>query len=285
MKRPILTFFAFLLEPLVAFAAQPASAKPDGDPTAGMRAKPIHIEIDAPVPHDLPSELMLQNDEAGGYAVTFLIRGRGLTGLNGRSLRITSATVAGTDISKDESGQDSWSFGPFPHVSEDGTSATFEVRVSPGAKRVKSGVPVLHGSIAATSATGRETKIVTISTAPGSSAELGPVKVSIPAADDKGAKKPSQHAGGQGDGGNAEMATAIFGGMLGGGGEKGLKLEVTGDASSLASIVVVVDDGELEPRSWMNVGHTTYGFPPVKGDTVQVKADFWTGQRTETVSF
>ena len=285
MKRPILAFFAFLFAPLAGLAVQPASAKPDDAPTSGMRAKPIHIEIDAPVPQDLPSELMLQNDEDGVYAVTFLIRGRGLTGIDRRSLRITSATVNGTDISKDESGQDAWSFGSFPHVSEDGTAATFEVRVSPGAKRVKSGVPVLHGSIVATSATGRETKIVTISTVPGFSAELGPVKVSIPAAAEKGVKKPLKQAGGQRDSGNAEMAATIFGGMLGEGGEQGLKLEVSGDASSLASIVVVVDNEELEPRSWMNVGHTTYGFPPVKGDTVQVKADFWTGQRTETVSF
>ena len=80
-------------------------------------------------------------------------------------------------------------------------------------------------------------------------------------------------------------AAAFLGGMFGGGGD-GFDLEVTGDGSALATLVLVVDGKDVEPRSWMNFGRgTTYGFPAVKGDTVRVKAEFCTGQRTETVSF
>ena len=98
----------------------------------------------------------------------------------------------------------------------------------------------------------------------------------------------AQQAAAAGDGGEegeAAMAAAFLGGMFGGGGD-GFDLEVSGDGSALASIVLVVDGEDVEPRSWMNFGRgTTYGFPAVKGDTVRVKAEFWTGRRTETVSF
>ena len=295
---------AVLLAPAAAPSAQPTGAKP-GAPAAGMRARPVHIEIDAPLPKDLPSDLMLGNNASGGYAVTYLVRGKGISGIDGDSLRIASATVGGADVAKDDRGRDAWSFGPFPRVADDGSAATFEVRGKPGAGRVKSGVPVLHGSIDVTCATGRETKTAALSVKPGSTAQLGPIQVTVPAdedEDDGGADDANAGAafaemiaqqagaagedGGDDDGGNAEMAAALLAGMFGGGGGSGFDLEVTGDGSALATLVLVVDGKDVEPRSWMNFGRgTTYGFPAVKGDTVRVKAEFWTGQRTETVSF
>ena len=294
---------AVLLAPAAAPSAQPTGAKP-GAPAAGMRARPVHIEIDAPLPKDLPSGLMLGNNASGGYAVTYLVRGKGISGIDGDSLRIASATVGGADVAKDDRGRDAWSFGPFPRVADDGSAATFEVRGKPGAGRVKSGVPVLHGSIVVTCATGRETKTASLSVKPGSTAQLGPIQVTVPTdgeEDDGGADDANAGAafaemiaqqagaagedGGDDDGGNAEMAAALLAGMFGGGGD-GFDLEVTGDGSALATLVLVVDGKDVEPRSWMNFGRgTTYGFPAVKGDTVRVKAEFWTGQRTETVSF
>lgn len=294
---------AVLLAPAAAPSAQPTGAKP-GAPAAGMRARPVHIEIDAPLPKDLPSDLMLGNNASGGYAVTYLVRGKGISGIDGDSLRIASATVGGADVAKDDRGRDAWSFGPFPRVADDGSAATFEVRGKPGAGRVKSGVPVLHGSIVVTCATGRETKTAALSVKPGSTAQLGPIQVTVPTdgeEDDGGADDANAGAafaemiaqqagaagedGGDDDGGNAEMAAALLAGMFGGGGD-GFDLEVTGDGSALATLVLVVDGKDVEPRSWMNFGRgTTYGFPAVKGDTVRVKAEFWTGQRTETVSF
>ena len=289
---------AVLLAPAAAPSAQPTGAKP-GAPAAGMRARPVHIEIDAPLPKDLPSDLMLGNNASGGYAVTYLVRGKGISGIDGDSLRIASATVGGADVAKDDRGRDAWSFGPFPRVADDGSAATFEVRGKPGAGRVKSGVPVLHGSINVTCATGRETKTAALSVKPGSTAQLGPLKVTVPADEDEDdggganagaafAEMIAQQAAAGGDGGEegeAAMAAAFLGGMFGGGGD-GFDLEVTGDGSALATLVLVVDGKDVEPRSWMNFGRgTTYGFPAVKGDTVRVKAEFWTGQRTETVSF
>ena len=277
-------------------------AKP-GAPAAGMRARPVHIEIDAPLPRDLPSDLMLGNNDGGGYAVTYLVRGKGISGVDKDSLRISSATVGGADISKDERGRDAWSFGPFPRIADDGSAATFEIRVRPGAGHIKSGVPVLHGSIGVECATGREAKTATLSTKPGSTAQLGPLKLTVPADEDEDdggganagaafAEMIAQQAGAAGedggddDGGNAEMAAALLAGMFGGGGGSGFELEVSGDGSALATLVLVVDGEEIEPRSWMNFGRgTTYGFPAVKGGTVRVKAEFWTGRRTETVSF
>lgn len=293
---------AVLLAPAAAPSAQPTGAKP-GAPAAGMRARPVHIEIDAPLPKDLPSGLMLGNNASGGYAVTYLVRGKGISGIDGDSLRIASATVGGADVAKDDRGRDAWSFGPFPRVADDGSAATFEVRGKPGAGRVKSGVPVLHGSIVVTCATGRETKTAALSVKPGSTAQLGPIQVTVPTdgeeddgeADDANAgaafaEMIAQQAGAAGEDGGEEgeaaMAAAFLGGMFGGGGGSGFELEVSGDGSALATLVLVVDGKDVEPRSWMNFGRgTTYGFPAVKGDTVRVKAEFWTGQRTETVSF
>ena len=170
---------AVLLAPAAAPSAQPTGAKP-GAPAAGMRARPVHSEIDAPLPKDLPSGLMLGNNASGGYAVTYLVRGKGISGIDGDSLRIASATVGGADVAKDDRGRDAWSFGPFPRVADDGSAATFEVRGKPGAGRVKSGVPVLHGSIVVTCATGRETKTAALSVKPGSTAQLGPIQVTVP---------------------------------------------------------------------------------------------------------
>ena len=300
MNRTLLVLPVLSLAAGILLAAQPSGAKP-GAPASGMRARPVHIEIDAPLPKDLPSDLMLGNNAAGGYAVTYLVRGKGISGIDGDSLRIASATVGGADVAKDDRGRDAWSFGPFPHVSDDGSAATFEVRGKPGAGRVKSGVPVLHGSIDVTCATGRETKTAALSVKPGSTAQLGPIRVTVPAeggedaggADDANAGAAlaamiAEQAAAGGDGGeegDAAMAAALFGGLFGGGGD-GFDLEVSGDGSALASIVLVVDGEDVKPRSWMNFGRgTTYGFPAVKGDTVRVKAEFWTGRRTETVSF
>jgi hypothetical protein len=278
-----------LVLPVLSLAAGVLLAAQPGAPAAGMRARPVHIEIDAPLPKDLPSDLMLGNNEGGGYAVTYLVRGKGISGIDKDSLKISSATVGGADVSKNDRGRDACSFGPFPHIADDGSAATFEIRVKPGAGRVKSGVPVLHGSIDVTCATGRDAKTASLSVKPGSTAQLGTVKVTVPGGDAKKAAAafdgiPAPEGGGDDDG-NAAMATALFDGLFGGGGN-GIDLEVSGDASSLASLVLVVDGEEVAPRSWMNLGRgTTYGFPAVKGDIVRVKAEFWTGQRTETVSF
>lgn len=299
-----------------ANAKSAAKAKPAAATAAGaLRAKPVRVEIDAPLPKGLPRDLNLGgsttviagdgDSSGGGYAVTYLVRGKGIVGVDADSLRVSSAVAGGADVSKNDRGRDSWKAGPFPSVAEDGSAATFEVRLAPGASHVKNAVPVLHGSIVVTCATGRETKTAALSVKPGSTAQLGPIQVTVPTdgeEDDGGADDANAGAafaemiaqqagaagedGGDDDGGNAEMAAALLAGMFGGGGGSGFELEVSGDGSALATLVLVVDGKDVEPRSWMNFGRgTTYGFPAVKGDTVRVKAEFWTGQRTETVSF
>ena len=307
---------AVLLAPAAAPAApganakSAAKAKPAAATSAGvLRAKPVRVEIDAPLPKGLPRDLNLGgsttviagdgDSSGGGYAVTYLVRGKGIVGVDADSLRVSSAVAGGADVSKNDRGRDSWKAGPFPSVAEDGSAATFEVRLAPGASRVKNAVPVVHGTIGIECATGRETKTATISAKPGSTANLGPLTLKVPAdddADDGDGADPgaalaamiAQQAAAGGDGGeegDAAMAAAFLGGMFGGGGD-GFDLEVSGDGSALATLVLVVDGEDVTPRSWMNFGRgTTYGFPAVKGDTVRVKAEFWTGRRTETVSF
>ena len=306
---------AVLLAPAAAPAApganakSAAKAKPAAATAAGMRAKPVRVEIDAPLPKGLPRDLNLGgsttviagdgDSSGGGYAVTYLVRGKGIVGVDADSLRVSSAVAGGADVSKNDRGRDSWKAGPFPSVAEDGSAATFEVRLAPGASRVKNAVPVVHGTIGIECATGRETKTATISAKPGSTARLGPLSLKVPADDDADdgdgadagaalAAMIAQQAAAGGDGGeegDAAMAAAFLGGMFGGGGD-GFDLEVSGDGSALATLVLVVDGEDVTPRSWMNFGRgTTYGFPAVKGDTVRVKAEFWTGRRTETVSF
>ena len=310
---------ALLLLPLALSAAaatpgakaKPSAAKPKAAATApagAMRAKPVRVEIDAPLPKGLPRDLNLGgsttvisgggDSSGGGYAVTFLVRGTGITGIDKESLKVSSATAGGADVSKNDHGRDSWKAGPFPSVAEDGSAATFEVRLAPGASRVKNAVPVVHGTIGIECATGRETKTATISTKPGSTARLGPLSLKVPAAEEDGeadgggeadmaaALSAAMEQAGGAEGGDAEAAAAFFGMFGGGGGSDGFDLEVSGDESGLARIVLVVDGKEVEHRSWMNFGPgSTFGFPAVEGDSVRVKAEFWTGRRTETVSF
>lgn len=310
---------ALLLLPLALSAAaatpgakaKPSAAKPKAAATApagAMRAKPVRVEIDAPLPKGLPRDLNLGgsttvisgggDSSGGGYAVTFLVRGAGITGIDKDSLKVSSATAGGADVSKNDRGRDSWKAGPFPSVAEDGSAATFEVRLAPGASRVKNAVPVVHGTIGIECATGRETKTATISTKPGSTARLGPLSLKVPAAEEDGdadgggeadmaaALSAAMEQAGGADGGDAEAAAAFIGMFGGGGGSDGFDLEVSGDESGLARIVLVVDGKEVEHRSWMNFGRgSTFGFPAVEGDSVRVKAEFWTGRRTETVSF
>lgn len=288
-----------------ATAAKPKAAA--AAPAGAMRAKPVRVEIDAPLPKGLPRDLNLggsttvisgDGDSSGGYAVTFLVRGAGITGIDKESLKVSSATAGGADVSKNDRGRDSWKAGPFPSVAEDGSAATFEVRLAPGASRVKNAVPVVHGTIGIECATGRETKTATISTKPGSTARLGPLSLKVPAAEEDGdadgggeadmaaALSAAMAQAGGADGGDAEAAAAFIGMFGGGGGSDGFDLEVSGDESGLARIVLVVDGKEVERRSWMNFGRgSTFGFPAVEGDSVRVKAEFWTGRRTETVSF
>ena len=310
---------AALLAPCAASAAPGANAQSAAKaksaaaaPAGALRVKPVHVEIDAPLPKGLPRDLNLggsttvisgdADSSGGGYAVTFLVRGKGIVGVDADSLRVSSAVAGGADVSKNDRGRDSWKAGPFPSVAEDGSAATFEVRLAPGASRVKNAVPVVHGTIGIECATGRETKTATISTKPGSTARLGPLTLKVPAEEKDGdpdgggeaamaaafAAAMAQ-AGGAEDGaedGDAEAAAAFFGMFGGGGGSDGFDLEVSGDESSLARIVLVVDGKEVERRSWMNFGRgSTFGFPAVEGESVVVKAAFWTGRRTETVSF
>ena len=293
-------------KPSAAAAAKPKAAATA--PAGAMRAKPVRVEIDAPLPKGLPRDLNLGgsttvisgggDSSGGGYAVTFLVRGTGITGIDKESLKVSSATAGGADVSKNDRGRDSWKAGPFPSVAEDGSAATFEVRLAPGASRVKNAVPVVHGTIGIECATGRETKTATISTKPGSTARLGPLSLKVPAAEEDGDADGGSEAdmaaglsaamaqAGGADGGDAEAAAAFIGMFGGGGGSDGFDLEVSGDESGLARIVLVVDGKEVEHRSWMNFGRgSTFGFPAVEGDSVRVKAEFWTGRRTETVSF
>ena len=295
-------------KPSAAAAAKPKAAA--AAPAGAMRAKPVRVEIDAPLPKGLPRDLNLggsttvisgDGDSSGGYAVTFLVRGAGITGIDKDSLKVSSATAGGADVSKNDRGRDSWKAGSFPSVAEDGSAATFEVRLAPGASRVKNAVPVVHGTIGIECATGRETKTATISTKPGSTARLGPLSLKVPAAEEDGdadgggeadmaaalsaAMAQAGGADGGAEDGDAEAAAAFLG-MFGGGGSDGFDLEVSGDESGRARIVLVVDGKEVEHRSWMNFGRgSTFGFPAVEGDSVRVKAEFWTGRRTETVSF
>ena len=292
-----------------ANAKSAAKAKPAAATAAGaLRAKPVRVEIDAPLPKGLPRDLNLGgsttviagdgDSSGGGYAVTYLVRGKGIVGVDADSLRVSSAVAGGADVSKNDRGRDSWKAGPFPSVAEDGSAATFEVRLAPGASRVKNAVPVVHGTIGIECATGRETKTATISTNPGSTARLGPLSLKVPAAEEDGeadgggeadmaaALSAAMEQAGGADGGDAEAAAAFIGMFGGGGGSDGFDLEVSGDESGLARIVLVVDGKEVEHRSWMNFGRgSTFGFPAVEGDSVRVKAEFWTGRRTETVSF
>lgn len=293
-------------KPSAAAAAKPKAAA--AAPAGAMRAKPVRVEIDAPLPKGLPRDLNLGGSttvisgdgdtSGGGYAVTFLVRGTGITGIDKESLKVSSATAGGADVSKNDRGRDSWRAGPFPSVAEDGSAATFEVRLAPGASRVKNAVPVVHGTIGIECATGRETKTATISTKPGSTARLGPLSLKVPAAEEDGdadgggeadmaaALSAAMAQAGGADGGDAEAAAAFIGMFGGGGGSDGFDLEVSGDESGLARIVLVVDGKEVERRSWMNFGRgSTFGFPAVEGESVRVKAEFWTGRRTETVSF
>ena len=178
-----------LLLPLLAsLAASPAAAPAQSRPAAaqrpkpaagaqGLRARPVEIAVHAPRPKDLPDDLAFYGPEDGRYEIGYLVRGTGFSRVVKDSLRVSSATAGGADVSKDAKGAPSWSLDHFPKVSDDGTAATFTLCVEPGRDRMKAAMPVVHGSIDVERASGKETKIATLSLAPGSSAVLGPVTV------------------------------------------------------------------------------------------------------------
>ncbi len=319
-----------LLLPLLAsLAASPVAAPAQSRPAAaqrpkpaagaqGLRARPVEIAVHAPRPKDLPDDLAFYGPEDGRYEIGYLVRGTGFSRVVKDSLRVSSATAGGADVSKDAKGAPSWSLDPFPKVSDDGTAATFTLCVEPGRDRMKAAMPVVHGSIDVERASGKETKTATLSLAPGSSAALGPVTVRVPepkkkgapaafdgddtvGADDAGNPSAALAAaiasaakdGGSAAPGEAEAAQALaafFGGAFGGGGNgDGIDLRIEGELGALASLVLVADGEELEP--WMKKMMTfdarsaTWTFPSAGGSSVKVKAEIWKEVRRETVSF
>lgn len=323
-----------LLIPLLAsIAASPAAAPAQSRPAAaqrpkpaagaaqGLRARPVEIAVHAPRPKDLPDDLAFYGPEDGRYEIGYLVRGTGFSRVDKDSFRVSSATAGGTDISKNAKGAPSWSLDPFPKVSDDGTAATFTLRVDPGRDRMKAAMPVVHGSIDVERASGKETKTATLSLAPGSSVSLGPVTVRVPEpkkkgepaafdGDDGGAASDADAAGdpsaalaaaitsaakesGSAAPGEAEAAQALaafFGGAFGGDGNgDGIDLRIEGELGSLASLVLVADGEELEP--WMkkmmsfDARSATWSFPAAGGSSVKVKAEIWKDIRRETVSF
>ena len=141
-----------LLIPLLASiaaspAAAPAQSRPAAGAAQGLRARPVEIAVHAPRPKDLPDDLAFYGPEDGRYEIGYLVRGTGFSRVDKDSFRVSSATAGGTDISKNAKGAPSWSLDPFPKVSDDGTAATFTLRVDPGRDRMKAAMPVVHGSI------------------------------------------------------------------------------------------------------------------------------------------
>ena len=316
-----------LLLPLLAsLAASPAAAPAQSRPAAaqrpkpaagaqGLRARPVEIAVHAPRPKDLPDDLAFYGPEDGRYEIGYLVRGTGFSRVVKDSLRVSSATAGGADVSKDAKGAPSWSLDHFPKVSDDGTAATFTLCVEPGRDRMKAAMPVVHGSIDVERASGKETKIATLSLAPGSSAVLGPVTVRVPETKKKGepaafdgdaggadadgdpsaalaaAIASAAKEGGSAAPGEAEAAQALaafFGGAFGGGGNgDGIDLRIEGELGSLASLVLVADGKELEPGMKMtfDARSATWTFPAAGGSSVKVKAEIWKEVRRETVSF
>ena len=318
-----------LLIPLLAsIVASPAAAPAQSRPAAaqrpkpaagaaqGLRARPVEIAVHAPRPKDLPDDLAFYGPEDGRYEICYLVRGTGFSRVDKDSFRVSSATAGGTDISKNAKGAPSWSLDPFPKVSDDGTAATFTLRVDPGRDRMKAAMPVVHGSIDVERASGKETKTATLSLAPGSSVSLGPVTVRVPEPKKKGApaafdgdaasdvdaagdpsaalaaaiasaaKESGSAAPGEAEA--AQALAAFFGGAFGGGGagdEIDLRLE--GELGALASLVLVADGEELEPGMKMtfDARSATWSFPAAGGSSVKVKAEIWKDIRRETVSF
>lgn len=320
-----------LLLPLLAsLTASPVAAPAQSRPAAaqrpkpaagaqGLRARPVEIAVHAPRPKDLPDDLAFYGPEDGRYEIGYLVRGTGFSRIVKDSLRVSSATAGGADVSKDAKGAPSWSLDHFPKVSDDGTAATFTLYVEPGRDRMKAAMPVVHGSIDVERASGKETKTATLSLAPGSSAVLGPVTVRVPETKKKGepaafdgddggaasdadadgdpsaalaaAISSAAKEGGSAAPGEAEAAQALaafFGGAFGGGGNgDGIDLRIEGELGALASLVLVADGKELEPGMKMtfDARSATWTFPAAGGSSVKVKAEIWKEVRRETVSF
>ena len=318
-----------LLLPLLAsIAASPAAAPAQSRPAAaqrpkpaagaaqGLRARPVEIAVHAPRPKDLPDDLAFYGPEDGRYEIGYLVRGTGFSRVVKDSLRVSSATAGGADVSKDAKGAPSWSLDHFPKVSDDGTAATFTLCIEPGRDRMKAAMPVVHGSIDVERASGKETKTATLSLAPGSSVSLGPVTVRVPEPKKKGApaafdgdaasdvdaagdpsaalaaaiasaaKESGSAAPGEAEA--AQALAAFFGGAFGGGGAgDGIDLRLEGELGALASLVLVADGEELEPGMKMtfDARSATWSFPAAGGSSVKVKAEIWKDIRRETVSF
>ena len=253
-----------LLIPLLAsIAASPAAAsaqsrpaaaqrpKPAADAAQGLRARPVEIVVHAPRPKDLPDDLAFYGPEDGRYEIGYLVRGAGFSRVVKDSLRVSSATAGGTDISKNAKGApgSSVSLGPVT------------VRVPEPKKK---GAPAAFDGDAASD----------VDAAGDPSAALAAAIAS--AAKESGSAAPRE----------AEAAQALAA-FFGGGAGDGIDLRLEGELGALASLVLVADGEELEPGMKMtfDARSATWSFPAAGGSSVKVKAEIWKDIRRETVSF
>lgn len=295
---------ALSLAPILVPAAAPAQTRPAAVATSaqtarqGLRARPVEFTVRAPAPEGLPSGVLPFHEAgAGGYEIEYLVRAAGLSALHADTLRIASATAGGADVSKDADGNPSWSVDRFPRIADDGSALVFTLRIAPGRGRLKAALPVVHGSVEVDRAEGVDTRTAPLSLAPGSSARLGPLTVSVEEPKKSGAASagaPAAAFDGDADGGDgaeggdaaaafaalaaaagkgggnapaneeaaAAMAAELFGGMFGGmlgGGDDGeeLRLRISGPLDALDSLALVAGGEELRPGMRMQFSPTS----------------------------
>ena len=248
MKHLVSVFFAVLGSTGFAWAAPTNSV-------AGAKARLSQVVVDAPLPKNATDAARPMNWNRPGYTLTYFVKQDGLVAFVEDSLKLTSLTVAGTDLSTRQDGTPTWSFGKFPKI--EGGFGSFTIEIVPEENRIKAVVPVVHGTVDIVRSTGTVSKEIPLTVDAAQPVVVEGVSFKI-------VKKETDEE---------EHAISI-------------RLVAGGDIEKLGSFDLLAGDEVLDPGSnWVFNGQKTISFWSPETDTLVLKASFHKGTVRQTVSF
>lgn len=248
-----------ILVPVLLLAA--AFASPAAGPAVPASGAPsvklAQATVNAPLPVGIPFEVKPNHGgQNAGYVLTYLVQGRGLTLIDASSLKISTATAGGADISSTASGRPACrvSTTPEPRVASGGEWGTFSIEIHPEGG-VKGVIPTVHGTIDVVCSTGVDEQTLALDVAQGSTVStVGLVFKST-------------------------TAQGFFGGESYG-------IEVAGNLAALAALDVLDGGKPLKSNGRMQMnGTATYQYPRPASSTVTLKISVNQGTSRQTVRF
>ncbi len=248
MKSFVSVFLAFL-------ATTTFGAPNPTNSVSGAKARLSQVVIDAPLPRNATDAARPMNWARPGYTLTYCVKQEGIVEFVPNSLKLTSLTVAGTDISTRQDGTQTWSFGGFPKV--EGGFGSFSIEITPDEKQIKATVPIAHGTVETVKSTGTIAKEVSLIVDAKQPVTVEGVSFTI-------VKKETD-----------EEDHSIS-----------IRLVAEGDIEKIGTFELLAGDEVLEPGSnWVFNGKKTVSFWAPETDAFILKATFHKETIRQTVAF